>query len=483
MGIFAYAGIMAGEIVWAEPKEGGPTIAAIPRSRAWIEALPPASRRAYCHFMYKTGDDECAYLCPRARTRARAERRRRANARTRVCRFQSLAEFNDVPIEDFPSVLTIDVSNYMNHSCEPTCWFVQGGPEYTGLMVAARDIMPGEEITFDYCTSEDCELSPSWECECGAATCRKRITPLDWQLPELQQRYESHFLDHIAAKIASKTGAPPAPLQTVEPARSWWIAMRASPARDEPILRDAARGADLEVLNRQMALLIAEHGLTVVPYDDPALGHYVRAGADVPVGELVMLLPPNKLLLEPEVGDFNECLQLCVAPGGRLFSSSLTRHDVDNYLCHSCDPNCEVIVGVDLAAGLRAIKPIRAGDAVCFDYDTTEDDLRGDRGGFDCQCGADNCRGQARASAPRRERATSATPPSPPPPGPPDWPSRTQPKSPRSRRGSSAGRLSCHLRLPPLATSLARPTPGPSTRPVQVLGRLYSPKLCPAVES
>ena len=44
MGIFAYAGIMAGEIVWAEPKEGGPTIAAIPRSRAWIEALPPASR-------------------------------------------------------------------------------------------------------------------------------------------------------------------------------------------------------------------------------------------------------------------------------------------------------------------------------------------------------------------------------------------------------------------------------------------------------
>ena len=61
MGIFAYAGIMAGEIVWAEPKEGGPTIAAIPRSRAWIEALPPASRRAYCHFMYKTGDDECPY--------------------------------------------------------------------------------------------------------------------------------------------------------------------------------------------------------------------------------------------------------------------------------------------------------------------------------------------------------------------------------------------------------------------------------------
>ena len=37
---------------------------------------------------------------------------------------------------------------------------------------------------------------------------------------------------------------------------------------------------------------------------------------------------------------------------------------------------------------------IFAGTSITFDYDTTDDDLRGDRGGFDCRCGAPTCRGQ-----------------------------------------------------------------------------------------
>ena len=59
MGIIAYSGIAAGEVVWAERVQAGPQITATPRTHAWIEALPPASRKAYCHFMYKTGEDEC----------------------------------------------------------------------------------------------------------------------------------------------------------------------------------------------------------------------------------------------------------------------------------------------------------------------------------------------------------------------------------------------------------------------------------------
>ena len=157
MGLFCYNGLVKGEVVWAERKAAGSEVTAIPRTRAWIEALPPASKKAYCHFMYKTGEDE----------------------------YQSLAEFNDMPIDQFPLVRTVDVSNYMNHSCDPTCVFVQGGDEYTGLMVAARDLMPGDEITYDYCTSEDCELSPAWDCHCRQPNCRGRITPYDWQLPAL----------------------------------------------------------------------------------------------------------------------------------------------------------------------------------------------------------------------------------------------------------------------------------------------------------
>ena len=54
----------------------------------------------------------------------------------------------------YPKVHTVDISNFMNHSADPTCWFVDGGVEYEGVMVATRDLRPGDEITFDYATSE-----------------------------------------------------------------------------------------------------------------------------------------------------------------------------------------------------------------------------------------------------------------------------------------------------------------------------------------
>ena len=51
MGLFTCNGIAKGEVVWAERKNAGPLLSPVPRSRTWIEALPPASRKAYCHFM------------------------------------------------------------------------------------------------------------------------------------------------------------------------------------------------------------------------------------------------------------------------------------------------------------------------------------------------------------------------------------------------------------------------------------------------
>jgi len=84
--------------------------------------------------------------------------------------------------------------------------------------------------------------------------------------------------------------------------------------------------------------------------------------------------------------------------GERLFSSSITPNDVDNYLCHSCAPNCHFRIGADLACGLIASRDIAAGESINFDYDTTEDDLTGERGGFECHCGAANCRGMVLGS-------------------------------------------------------------------------------------
>ena len=81
----------------------------------------------------------------------------------------------------------------INHSCEPN-GMVKGDE-----LFAIRDIAHNEEITFDYSTTmlEDKEKIESifgkgiWElpCNCGSATCRKRITPF-YDIPlTLQKRY------------------------------------------------------------------------------------------------------------------------------------------------------------------------------------------------------------------------------------------------------------------------------------------------------
>lgn len=55
---------------------------------------------------------------------------------------------------------------------------------------------------------------------------------------------------------------------------------------------------------------------------------------------------------------------------------------------HSCDPNmsCDMTTRT-----FRAARPIRAGELVTMDYETTEDVLFRP---FECSCGAANCRGQ-----------------------------------------------------------------------------------------
>jgi len=158
------------------------------------------------------------------------------------------------------------------------------------------------------------------------------------------------------------------------------------------LLEQAATGPALELLNRQAALLITARRLRMRM--SAAVGRYLETGERVPKGEIVMLLPPNLLMWDEEVPDFNTCLQIgTTAAGARIFSSSLTPDDLDNFICHSCDPNCDIVVGKDLAAALVARRQIEPGESITFDYDTTEDDLRGDRGGFDCECGAAICRG------------------------------------------------------------------------------------------
>ena len=67
----------------------------------------------------------------------------------------------------------------VNHSCDPNCGLVGAV-----LVVAMRDIEPGEEITFDYamCDSTDYD---EFGCSCDTPHCRKHVTGNDWRRPDL----------------------------------------------------------------------------------------------------------------------------------------------------------------------------------------------------------------------------------------------------------------------------------------------------------
>lgn len=116
--------------------------------------------------------------------------------------FQVRREFYICPIE--LSRRSADGVFDVNHSCEPTCGF-KG--EIT--MVAMRDLVPGDEITFDYVMTDIGTLEEGWEdmpCLCGTATCRKTVTGRDWQIPALQDKYRGYFSPYVQDLIDAERG-------------------------------------------------------------------------------------------------------------------------------------------------------------------------------------------------------------------------------------------------------------------------------------
>lgn len=88
-------------------------------------------------------------------------------------------------------------ADFINHSCEPNC-----GLTGNVVLVAMRDIARGEELCYDYATTDGSDYD-EFECACGAPTCRGKITGMDWMLPELQLRYRGSFSPYLARRIAS----------------------------------------------------------------------------------------------------------------------------------------------------------------------------------------------------------------------------------------------------------------------------------------
>ncbi len=94
----------------------------------------------------------------------------------------------------------IEDGDLVNHSCDPTC-----GLMGEAVVVARYDLLPGQELTFDYGT---CDASPydEFDCACGARRCRGRVTGDDWRDREFQMRNNGWFSPYIARRIAAQHG-------------------------------------------------------------------------------------------------------------------------------------------------------------------------------------------------------------------------------------------------------------------------------------
>ncbi len=83
---------------------------------------------------------------------------------------------------------------FSNHSCDPNL-----GVQGQIVFIAMRDIEVGEELTHDWAMTDDDDYD--MKCGCGSAICRKIITGKDWQKPQLQQRYRGYFSSYLQQKI------------------------------------------------------------------------------------------------------------------------------------------------------------------------------------------------------------------------------------------------------------------------------------------
>lgn len=98
--------------------------------------------------------------------------------------------------EHYLAPLTMDdPADFINHSCDPNCGILG-----QIIVVAMREIQPGEEITFDYAMTDSSPFD-EFDCRCGSPKCRGRVTMDDWRLPDLWQRYDGYFSTYLAKRI------------------------------------------------------------------------------------------------------------------------------------------------------------------------------------------------------------------------------------------------------------------------------------------
>jgi hypothetical protein len=84
-----------------------------------------------------------------------------------------------------------------NHSCDANC-----GVQGQIVLVAMRDIAPGEELCFDYATTDSSDYD-EFRCACGAPSCRGVVRGDDWKRPDLQEKYKGYFSLYLQRRMGA----------------------------------------------------------------------------------------------------------------------------------------------------------------------------------------------------------------------------------------------------------------------------------------
>ncbi|MBV6493031.1 MAG: hypothetical protein LDLANPLL_01038 [Turneriella sp.] len=146
-GLFAKEKIDAGEFIWRKDDNERYY------TQAQIDAFTPEEKKNFYKYSYQVGPDQF-YGTPKGEAG--------------------------------------DDADYMNHNCDPNTWF-----ESDGSMTARRDILQGEEITYDYATSET-RRDFVLHCKCNSPLCRQVIRGDDLlNHRELRERYGAHTMPHV----------------------------------------------------------------------------------------------------------------------------------------------------------------------------------------------------------------------------------------------------------------------------------------------
>ena len=100
------------------------------------------------------------------------------------------------------------VWRFINHACEPTVRLVADPARGAPRLVARRALAAGEEVTFNYLTTE-WELAEPFACGCGAATCVGLVRGARHLTPAQLDTWGPELLPHLGRVLRAPSGTAP----------------------------------------------------------------------------------------------------------------------------------------------------------------------------------------------------------------------------------------------------------------------------------